>query len=271
MTADSVHAVHFPQYPVLKHPQSSFFLSMRDQVSHPHKTKCKIIVLFWYLKFQRFEPRQVYWHSDLVLRGFLLSPQATALTVPTLSKSLHTPLHEIQPLGWRLLRGGETNISPSKPRKGDGEVEIYDFDLERRVVHESQEGRAWNTPADFWILSIKQTQALCGVNIVTVYLICCFNNSGYSNNWEPAQRLATGWTIGGSGFDFRWGPGIFLFDPMSRLALGPTQPIHWVRGALSLGVKRPGREADHSPPSSAEVACLELYIHSPNTSSWRTA
>jgi len=24
-------------------------------------------------------------------------------------------------------------------------------------------------------------------------------------------------------------------------------------GALSLGVKRPGREADHSPPSSAEV------------------
>jgi hypothetical protein len=24
-------------------------------------------------------------------------------------------------------------------------------------------------------------------------------------------------------------------------------------GSLSLGVKRPGREADHSPPSSAEV------------------
>jgi hypothetical protein len=32
-------------------------------------------------------------------------------------------------------------------------------------------------------------------------------------------------------------------------ALGPTQPpIQWVPGALSLGVKRPGREADHSPP-----------------------
>jgi len=26
-----------------------------------------------------------------------------------------------------------------------------------------------------------------------------------------------------------------------------------VPGALSLGVKRPGHEADHSPPSSAEV------------------
>jgi hypothetical protein len=34
-------------------------------------------------------------------------------------------------------------------------------------------------------------------------------------------------------------------------------------------VKRPGCEADHSPPSSAEVKeCMELYLHSPNTSSW---
>jgi hypothetical protein len=33
-----------------------------------------------------------------------------------------------------------------------------------------------------------------------------------------------------------------------------------------------GREADHSPPSSAEVKeCVELYLHSPNTPSWRGA
>jgi len=38
---------------------------------------------------------------------------------------------------------------------------------------------------------------------------------------------------------------------------------------LSLGVKRPGSEADHSPPSSAEVKeCVVLYFHSPNTPSW---
>jgi hypothetical protein len=31
-----------------------------------------------------------------------------------------------------------------------------------------------------------------------------------------------------------------------------------------LRVKRPGREADHSPPSSAEVKeYVELYVHSP--------
>jgi hypothetical protein len=43
-------------------------------------------------------------------------------------------------------------------------------------------------------------------------------------------------------------------------------PIHWVPGALSLGVKRLGLEADHSPSSSAELKeWVELYLHSPNT------
>jgi hypothetical protein len=56
------------------------------------------------------------------------------------------------------------------------------------------------------------------------------------------------------GFDFRQGLGIFLFTTASRPALGPTQPpIQWVPGAVSLGIKRPGCEADHTPPSSAEV------------------
>jgi hypothetical protein len=33
-----------------------------------------------------------------------------------------------------------------------------------------------------------------------------------------------------------------------------------------------GREADHSPPSSAEVKeWVELYLYSPNTPSWRGA
>jgi hypothetical protein len=41
---------------------------------------------------------------------------------------------------------------------------------------------------------------------------------------------------------------------VSRLALGPTQPpAQCVLGALSLGVKQPIHEADHPPPSSAEV------------------
>jgi hypothetical protein len=66
--------------------------------------------------------------------------------------------------------------------------------------------------------------------------------------------LTSTWTIGVLGFDSRRGLGIFLFITASRTALGPTQPpIQWAPGALSLEVKRPGREADHSSPSSAEV------------------
>jgi hypothetical protein len=72
------------------------------------------------------------------------------------------------------------------------------------------------------------------------------------------------WMIGVVGFDFRRGLGIFLFTTASRTALGPTQPpIQWEPGALFMAVKRPGREADHSPPSSAEVKNACSYISTP--------
>jgi hypothetical protein len=46
----------------------------------------------------------------------------------------------------------------------------------------------------------------------------------------------------------------FLFSMSSRPVLEPTQPpIQWVPGAVSPGVKRPGREGDHSASTSAEV------------------
>jgi hypothetical protein len=71
---------------------------------------------------------------------------------------------------------------------------------------------------------------------------------------QSVQRWATGWTIGVLGFDSLRGLGIFLFTTASISALGPTQPpIQGIPEALSLGVKRPGRKADHSPPPSAEV------------------
>jgi hypothetical protein len=76
------------------------------------------------------------------------------------------------------------------------------------------------------------------------------------------QRWAKGWMIGVSSPDRA--EGIYLITTASRPALWPIQPpIHWVPGALSLGVKRPVREAEHSPPSIAEAKeCMELYLHS---------
>jgi hypothetical protein len=67
-----------------------------------------------------------------------------------------------------------------------------------------------------------------------------------------------GWTTEGPEFESR--------------APGPTQPpIQWVPGALSPGVKRPGREADHSLPASAEVKKMWISTSTPPTPSWRSA
>jgi hypothetical protein len=75
--------------------------------------------------------------------------------------------------------------------------------------------------------------------------------------------IATAWMVG-----VRFPAGIRdFFFTACRPALGPTQPpIQWVPG-----VKRPGREADHSPPSSAEVKNGGAMPPLPYTSSWRGA
>jgi hypothetical protein len=55
-------------------------------------------------------------------------------------------------------------------------------------------------------------------------------------------------------------------------ALGSTQPpIQWLSGALSPGVKRTGREADHSPPTTVEVKKCGSIYPLPHTPSWRSA
>jgi hypothetical protein len=48
-------------------------------------------------------------------------------------------------------------------------------------------------------------------------------------------------------------------------------PIQWILSDLSPGVKRPEREADHLPPSSAEVRNGGAITPLPNTSSLRCA
>jgi hypothetical protein len=61
------------------------------------------------------------------------------------------------------------------------------------------------------------------------------------------------------GFRVPGGSRCFVVSTPSRRALGSTQPhIQWVPG-----VKRPGREDDHSPPASAEVKKMWIYTSTP--------
>jgi hypothetical protein len=62
-------------------------------------------------------------------------------------------------------------------------------------------------------------------------------------------RLRAGWP----GFDSWLGQGYFLTQP----------PIQWIPGAFVLGVRRPGHEADHSPPPSVEVRNAWSYTSTP--------
>jgi hypothetical protein len=86
-----------------------------------------------------------------------------------------------------------------------------------------------------------------------------FVKVAYVRSRKSVVGIATGYRlydrgVGESGFESGWVKN-FLFTS-SRPALGSTQPpIQWVPG-----VKRQEREADHSPPASAEVK--KTWIHS---------
>jgi len=55
-----------------------------------------------------------------------------------------------------------------------------------------------------------------------------------------------------------------LFTTAFRPALGPIQPpIQCEPGSLPMELRRPGREADHSPPSNAEVNNAWNYTSNP--------
>ena len=77
--------------------------------------------------------------------------------------------------------------------------------------------------------------------------------------------IATAYGLDGPGIESRWGRD---FPYLSRPALRPTQ--QWV-GLRASGYRvfpgrkiRPGRDADPSSPSSAEVKNrVELYLYSP--------
>jgi hypothetical protein len=75
--------------------------------------------------------------------------------------------------------------------------------------------------------------------------------------------MVTGFGLDGRGVSPGRGK-IFLLSTSSRLTLEPTQPsIQQLPGAFSLGIKRPGCEADHSPQTSAEVENAWIYTSTP--------
>jgi hypothetical protein len=77
----------------------------------------------------------------------------------------------------------------------------------------------------------------------------------FSILWDSIVAIATGYGLGDRGVGVRVPVGSRIFSPPSipdRLWGPPTHPT-------SAGVKQPGRETDHTPPTSAEVKKMWLY------------
>jgi hypothetical protein len=67
----------------------------------------------------------------------------------------------------------------------------------------------------------------------------------------------------GSEFESLYGQKFYLFHVVQN-GSGPIQPpIQRILGAISLELKRPRREADHSPPTSAEAKNTWIYASTP--------
>jgi hypothetical protein len=68
---------------------------------------------------------------------------------------------------------------------------------------------------------------------------------------DSSVSIVLGYGLDDRGSRVRFPVGAGNFSLHHHITTQP--PIQWVSGAVSLGVKQPGCEADHSPPSSAEV------------------
>jgi hypothetical protein len=107
-------------------------------------------------------------------------------------------------------------------------------------------------------LELYSNNVIC-LTFITVFL---------KRNIRIFSGIALGYRLGDWGLESRKELGILLFTTACGSALGPTQPpVQWAPGALSLRVKRPGREADHSLSSSAEVKNAWNYTSTPQYAS----
>jgi hypothetical protein len=133
-------------------------------------------------------------------------------------------------------------------RRGHGRISVYLFT--------DEESAPTDTTTQFWNWPTDTSESF--------YILQRFPFQITKRNSRQLSGMASGYGLDDGAFDFRQGPGIFLFTIASIPALGPIQPpIQWVPGAPSLGVKLLQREAHRSPPSSAEVKNAWSYTSTP--------
>ena len=100
----------------------------------------------------------------------------------------------------------------------------------------------------------------------TITNSCCINNRFLNSplNRRRYSDSAKGWKTEESWFSSRQWQETLIFSIEFRSALGCNSgPLNGYVGLLLRGVKRPGHEADHSPPYSNErsYTCTPPILH----------
>jgi hypothetical protein len=115
------------------------------------------------------------------------------------------------------------------------------------------------------VFCLSAFKSLCVFVFARVYICLCLACARKSRDSSASIALGYGLDDRGCRVRFPAGAGNFSLHHCVQHGSGAHPASYPVSTrVLSLGVKRPGREADHSPPSGAEVKeCVELYFHSP--------
>jgi hypothetical protein len=111
------------------------------------------------------------------------------------------------------------------------------------------------------LFSVPSSSFLISFSFPTAFL-SLFSMSSYTVGLATGYRLDGRGSVPGRGTDFS-----ILHSAHTGSGSHPASyPMG--TGALFLGIKRPGTEADHSPPSSAEVKKAGAIPPLPHTCLW---
>jgi hypothetical protein len=119
-------------------------------------------------------------------------------------------------------------------------------------------------PCEFNFLKTGHKQSKLKQQLLILCMFCrkLHLHLNYSGQLRQYSDQATDWTTAVQ-FPASAMMGFLLFATASSPAPRPTQ---WLHGVLTGGVKRPGREPDYSPPLMRGEECVELHLHSHDTS-----
>jgi hypothetical protein len=131
------------------------------------------------------------------------------------------------------------------------------------LVQEQQSPRIWNYVVP-WVSNLMNEVMF--VNDIPNMAAILFQSYAEIRSRDSVVGIATSYGLYDRGVGVRVpvGPRIFCSPNRTDRFWGPPNLLfNGYRGLFSPGVKRPGREAEHSPPTSAEVKIMWSYKSTP--------